>query len=1164
LLAYCLLALAAIVLMQPDRIGVPVWPAAGVGVAAILLLGNRALLVPFFGGVFAAMYRDVATGYALLAGIGAAAAALLCVWLLHRWIRFDSRFRHLKDVWGLAGAAILSSALCSNIDLLAYVFAGKLPWTQYVEAWGHGWRGDALGILVMTPLILAWADRSPADVRQPLRAHFMLYGVVLIAAIGAFFYPFGMFRSLEEESILLVFPPLAWAVLRFPLRDVATSLVLVGAVATAAFPLKHGNTSGPFLLDHQLAFFLWLVSLLVLSLYVLTAKNRRIVAELRDSHEQLNALLETLPDGIGLKDGDGRWLVANRAALDFFSLHGKGWQGKTSRELASTAPELRAVFETGADNDEHVFMDGRMYSYEEHIACPDGVNRDFEVRKFPRFTSDGARAGMVVIGRDITEETRLRSKIAEQEKKYHSMLQTAGEGFWVVDMQGRLLEANPAYARLSGYSTDELAGMRIVDLEAHESPEETARHIRKIMLAGSDIFETRHRRKDGSVWEVEVHVSYLPENQGYFVAFLRDISDRKSAEQALRESHEQLTTLIETLPDAFFLKDGAGRWQVANQTGLALFRLQGRAWKGKTDMELAAEAPELGEAYESCVRSDDAAYRHGQLSLAEERIAGENGSWHDFEVRKLPRFASDGSRAGLVVIGRDITEQKTIRRALEHSDARNRAQVQMLQTVLDALPAEVGLLDKDGNIVTVNRSWMQHCEGHCDLLSIAGQHDAPLKVCVQKLGLATAAGKKIENGILNVLQGRQPQFTCEYPLDYPKRKRWFKLIVVPIASAKGQDGAVIMNMDMTQAKNAEEVIRWREQQYRAMTENSPDMIARVDAGGSIFYANRAMAAYFQCDAQHVLGKNIVEFCPTEMTRDQWHVAVEKIVRNHKPRVDIVFEFAGYEETKVFQAYVLPESGKEGNLVASLLVVIRDVTELRRSEFRLRESRSQLRKLAAENEAIREKERKDIARELHDELGQLLNALRMDIGLIKMQHGHLAPDMVTRTDRMQDVLDRAITSMRTVVVHLRPTVLDMGLLPALEWLRDDFTKIFGIECRLDVHGSIPDLEDEQVTAIFRIAQESLTNAAKHAQASYVRIGILRDRGEVRLVVQDDGCGFDPYVVSGDQTHFGLLGMRERARALGGKLEVLSAMGQGCSVILNVPVRERMVELLPQTW
>lgn len=126
------------------------------------------------------------------------------------------------------------------------------------------------------------------------------------------------------------------------------------------------------------------------------------------------------------------------------------------------------------------------------------------------------------------------TELQQRHKKYHSVIQSTGEGFWQVDSEGRLLEVNPAYVRLSGYSETELIGMQIAELDAQETPEETAGHISKVMRYGSDTFETKHRRKDGRVWDVEVNASFIQEDGGYFVGFFTDITERKRAEQELR------------------------------------------------------------------------------------------------------------------------------------------------------------------------------------------------------------------------------------------------------------------------------------------------------------------------------------------------------------------------------------------------------------------------------------------------------------------------------------------------------------------------------------------------------------------------------------------------------------------------------------------------------
>jgi len=155
-------------------------------------------------------------------------------------------------------------------------------------------------------------------------------------------------------------------------------------------------------------------------------------------------------------------------------------------------------------------------------------------------------------------EHELEQKVAElheRHKKYDMVIQTISEGFCRIDREGRLLEVNPAYARLSGYSKDDLIGMRITDLEMNESPEETNDHINNVIPHGTDMFETRHRRKDGSVWDVEVSTSFIDEGGGYFVSFFRDISARKIIEEKLKASEEKFRSIIEVSPVPMAMND---------------------------------------------------------------------------------------------------------------------------------------------------------------------------------------------------------------------------------------------------------------------------------------------------------------------------------------------------------------------------------------------------------------------------------------------------------------------------------------------------------------------------------------------------------------------------------------------------------------------------------
>jgi PAS domain S-box-containing protein len=232
--------------------------------------------------------------------------------------------------------------------------------------------------------------------------------------------------------------------------------------------------------------------------------------------------------------------------------------------------------------------------------------------------------------------------------------------------------------------------------------------------------------------------------------------------------------------------------------------------------------------------------------------------------------------------------------------------------------------------------------------------------------------------------------------------------------------------------------------------------------------------------------------------------------------------------------------------------IRESRQLLRKE--IRESRQLMRELAKRNELLREEERKYIAREVHDELGQILTALRMDITWINLSFGEQNEKLVLKTQRMNTLLDQASRAVRNIVSNLRPAALEMGLVPAIGWLCNEFSAHTGSNCVLHTVEKHIDLDEDRSVAIFRIVQELLTNVARHAAANNVEINLTQQVGDLHVQVRDDGKGFNTETTTMNES-FGLLGIRERAFALEGYVKVLSTPGQGTSVTIVVPAKPR---------
>jgi len=233
-----------------------------------------------------------------------------------------------------------------------------------------------------------------------------------------------------------------------------------------------------------------------------------------------------------------------------------------------------------------------------------------------------------------------------------------------------------------------------------------------------------------------------------------------------------------------------------------------------------------------------------------------------------------------------------------------------------------------------------------------------------------------------------------------------------------------------------------------------------------------------------------------------------------------------------------------------VVVVSDVTARRHATQEIHSLNELRRELEFRREAAREEERKHIARELHDELGQFLSALRMELSLVRMRWGDRDAELRDKARSLQGMVDHIIGVVRNLVASLRPAVLDMGIASALEWLTAEFQTTSGVPCRLQIDEDAVRLDEQQTNVVFRVVQESLTNVTRHAGASQVRVALEVCGQKHVLTVRDDGVGFDP--LRATRRSFGLLGMRERAQMLGGRLDVQSMSGIGTLVTMTFPV------------
>ena len=387
-------------------------------------------------------------------------------------------------------------------------------------------------------------------------------------------------------------------------------------------------------------------------------------------------------------------------------------------------------------------------------------------------------------------------------------------------------------------------------------------------------------------------------------------------------------------------------------------------------------------------------------------------------------------------------------------------------------------------------------------------------------------------------------------------------------SAEGKRFTVILR-DVTQRERDREAL----QRYADLVESSSDAIISRARDGTILTWNAAAAQIFGYQREEALRMNISDlFSPN--TPPEHRDLAERAIAG-KPIVNFETIRRRKDGSDIHVALTISVIHDREGKISGTSSIYRDITQRKRmerellaslsqqkqAETALRESRDSLRELSSALQSIREEEKTRIARELHDELGQALTALKMDASAIADE---LLPAQTTaakRTQDMKQLIDVTVRAVRRIATDLRPVMLDnLGLVPTLEWLTRDFSARSGIAVELAIPDEDLGASGDAATAVFRIVQEALTNVARHAQASRVRVEVLRRAEHVYLRVSDDGIGLgnksgessDPRE-SGKrkaQSH-GVLGMRERAYVLGGSFTIASNPGAGATIEATIP-------------
>ncbi len=838
-------------------------------------------------------------------------------------------------------------------------------------------------------------------------------------------------------------------------------------------------------------------------------------------------LFEHCDDAVFLTSPDGSIYSANPAACRMFQ--------RTEAEICSVGrndlidpddPRMPAALEERE----------RTGRFKGELTCllPDGRKFPCELSSVVFRDQDGHFRTSTII-HDITEHKRLEEALKQTNDYNRNLIEASLDPLVIIGPDGTITDLNTATETVTGHTRRELIGTCFSDY--FSDPEKARTGYKMVFTKGSiNGYELEIRHRDGHLTPVLYNASLFKDTTGKaagIFAAARDITDRKLVEERLRESESRYKELFEYSGTSIVIVDRDGKYLMVNRVAAERFGRSEEEIIGKSMFDLLPQV--MANKY---LKANRKLLDVGGHREYEDTFTLSTGKKVFLIVDQCLKDAQ-GNNFAIQSSAIDITERKRAEETLREDE-------ELFRLLAEQSLMAIGII-QDGIFKYFNKAFEEINGYSADEIKRWEPFEFSNTFHPEDRDFVTDQIRKKQAG--------NPDVVLNYPFRIMRKNgemRWVEIYSRTV-TYKNKPADLVTIVDITGSKKNEEALIESEERYRIITENTIAGVYLVQ-DGLLRYVNPSFCKIHGYAKDELVGKlNTLDLVVEE----------EKEFLKNKMKE----RFSGEKQSEQFSIKIRRKNGEIRFLEVlssyalyagkpAVLGTCIDMTEVRRANEAIKRSREELRSLTAYLQNIRERERIQIAREIHDELGQSLTGIMIDISWLKKKLADTVKPTGPIEAKISSLLaltESTIAKTRELSLSLRPGILDdLGLVTAINWQLKRFQEKTGIICMLQSDVAEATIPADYSTVLFRISQECLTNISRYADATKVKITFTGEGESLVLEIEDNGKGITTEQIR-NPLSLGILGMRERVMSFRGRFSISGKPGRGTKVRVEVPIR-----------